>query len=110
YRLPEVASRAADQEAINAALLGMLDQLVARGFAECLEIGDGAGIGGQHLERSAFRNLVDGLLHLHDGNWAVQSFHVERLVGHPSLRESRTGNTPIFASSYTRRGTGASRG
>src|SRR5690606_24443438 len=91
-----------DQKPVDAAFLRVLHQLVTRLLAKCLEVRDGAWVGGKHLECPALRNLGDGLLRFQDGKGAVQSFRVEGLVGHRYLRESRTGNSLIFANSYTR--------
>lgn len=73
---------ALNDEAIDSAGLGMLDEYVARRLAEGLEVGHRARVCCQHLECATLRHLGDGLLGFQDGQRAVEPFGVEHLVGH----------------------------
>src|SRR5262249_39060381 len=71
-----------DDEAIDAAILAVLDEHVPGCCAERGEIGYGAGVGGQHLELGPQRQLRQRLAGLQDRQRTSQAFGIQGLVGH----------------------------
>src|SRR5581483_594651 len=71
-----------DEEAVDGAVLAVLEQRVAGGFTEGGEVGHRAGVGGEHLELGAHGQLGERLARLEDRQRTGKSLQIERFVGH----------------------------
>jgi len=72
----ETLSGFSEKKIVNATLFAVLDQFIAGGAGESLEIGHGARIGGEYLQCSTRGHILQGLFGFEDRKWTVKSFCV----------------------------------